>query len=193
MSRAITAIDAGLDYFFAEQRNNGRRRLLRILSRRTLTACIQLATGDDLSPDVVSEYLQQYRQSQRGHATRYQIAGRKYGRAARWHVLAGPKLDTIDGEGLVMSHSEWVVRDAANRAIKDTLHELLPNQGHYPVLQQRIVAAEQRIRQALDGLVRDHLVDKEQWEQSNNRRAPLDVVESVVEQQFVLDLEERAS
>jgi len=176
MSLALDLIDQGLDYYFQHQRTNlGKRRtkIVRTIGRSTLGRCIYFATGDECDDGQVSGWLQEYRYAQKAKATRYRIAARGYGRNARWYVLAGPKLDTLDGEGITVVHAEWIIADASARVVSDFLHELLPAADRYPGIQARVDASIKKVNQALSGLLGDVQADKQMWESANKRNLEL--------------------
>jgi uncharacterized Rmd1/YagE family protein len=132
MSQGIDLVNVGLDYYFQHQRTNlGKRRtkIVRTITRNTLGRCIAFATGDTYSEGQVSTWLQEYRYAQKDKTMLYRIAARGYGRSARWYILAGPKLDNLDGEGIVVAHAEWVISDAAARVDPPRHREVLGAAG----------------------------------------------------------------
>jgi len=192
MSLSIDLVDQGLDYYFQHQRSNlGRRRtkIVRTISRTILARCIFFATGEEYSDGQVSGWLQEYRSAQKSKSTLYRIAARGYGRNARWYILAGPKLDGVDGEGITTIHAEWVIADASNRVVSDFLHELLPAaEQHTKGLQTRIDASIKKINQALSGLLADVQADKAVWESANQRNLELIATLTTAQESLVADL-----
>lgn len=187
MSLGLDLVDQGLDYYFQHQRTNlGKRRtkLVRTIGRGTLGRCIFFATGDDYDDGQISGWLQEYRSAQKSKATTYRIAARGYGRNARWYVLAGPKLNTLDGEGITVVHAEWIIADASARVVSDFLHELLPAADRYPGIQDRVDASIKKVNQALSGLLNDVKADKKVWESANKRN--LELIASLTSDQELL-------
>lgn len=191
MSQGIDLVNVGLDYYFQHQRTNlGKRRtkLVRTIGRGTLARCIAFATGDEYSEGQVSGWLQEYRYAQKDKSMLYRIAARGYGRNARWYILAGPKLDNLDGEGIVVAHAEWIITDASARVVSDVLHEILPATDRYDGLQDRIDATVKKINNALDGMLADVRVDKDWWEKMNKRTIDLVAKLSPEQELLVADL-----
>jgi uncharacterized Rmd1/YagE family protein len=191
MSQGIDLVNAGLDYYFQHQRTNlGKRRIkiVRTISRTTLGRCIAFAVGEEYSDGQVSNWLQEYRYAQKDKTMLYRIAARGYGRNARWYVLAGPKLDNLDGEGVVMAHAEWIISDASNRVVSDVLHEILPATDRYSGLQDRIDATVKKINHALDGMLADVRADKKWWEKMNKRTIDLIAALTPEQEALVADL-----
>lgn len=193
MTRAIRLINEGLDFFFDEQRRNGKRRLLRIIRARHVAACITLATGEDCSTSEAGIYLQEYRQAQRLTPQRYQLGCRGYARGARWYIHSGHKLDPKVSEDMIMAHSEWVVQDATNRLTNDCVLELEPAIAGHPIVQPLIDAAKRRIEHAVRDMLADARVFVDQYEQTTGRTTEMITIETPAQIQFVLDLEQRAS
>ena len=166
-------IDAALDHFFDHQRQTRNQVLVRRLSRRVVARCIRHATGTKLSLNVVSGYLQTYRNSQAKVQTKYHIAARGYGRAGLWYVLSGPNLDVQDNEGLIMAHAEWISTDLSQRAVSDFLRELLPAADQNPMIKPRVDSSVRSVELALRGLLNDIRTDKQLWEQMARRQVDM--------------------
>ncbi len=188
MSRAINLVDQGLDLYFQNQRASGKRKVTRTFKRSHLALAIRLATTYQFSLDEVGGFLQQYRDAQQDHDTRYRLAARGYGRGSMWYVMAGPKLDNLDGEGMTVAHAEWVISDAAARVVSDFLRELLPAADRYPkTLQPRIDATKAKIDAALNGMLGDVRADKSMWEAANKRTVDLIATMTADQEQAITD------
>lgn len=118
------AIDDALDVMFAADP------ALRSFDRSDISAALGGAHRN-----YVSELLQQHRKAQRRGVTRYVIAGRNYGRSARWYVLAAPaKMGEKGRRRLTMGHTEHIGIDAARRVMSDLTAELDPALISHPVI-----------------------------------------------------------
>ena len=181
-------IDAALDYFFDYQRKNRKKVVARRLNRRVVARCIKHASGTKVTLNVVSGYLQAYRDSQSKVQTKYHIAARGYGRAGMWYVLSGPNLPVQDSEGMILAHAEWISTDLSQRAVSDFLRELLPAADQHPVIKPRVDNSVKKVEQILRGLLNDVRTDKSLWEQATRRQADMIPAVTAIEAEVLDEL-----
>jgi len=136
-------VNAGLDYMFKRLRELATQRGIsevpQRFNRNTLAVCIEVATGQTVDVDDVSNWLQSYRQSQTENSLqRYHLFCEGYARAAIWHVVAGPGIDATLAENALMAHREYVVGDIASRIERDMAHELAPMASVHPAVAEFI-------------------------------------------------------
>lgn len=106
----------------------------------------------NVSREEISTALQQYRYRQGKHPTKYVIACRRYGRAARWSLLALPGTDPASVQAARARATKWATDDMAARFARDLVHELAPGL-HNTAQDRRIEQATQHAEQALTNLV----------------------------------------
>lgn len=133
---AETCLDCFVRYFSADQACGGEIRegispATPQFPRKMQRTHLQQAAahfGHHYTLTDISNALQAYRscQGRDGQDLRYSIAARGYARASWWFILDGPGFNRTVSEEMLLAHTKWVPQDAASRAIRDVVSELIP-------------------------------------------------------------------
>lgn len=157
--------------------------------RTSLLIDVRHITGNQaITADDVSNWLQDYRIAQTGGTPqRYTIFAEGYARAAVWHIVAGPGIDTNRSEAVLMEHREYVVRDVADRLARDLEHELAAARHAHPVLDAYVTRmVEAAASSAMSALIGNVEAATELFEQLTGRNVELESATLSSEDQAVL-------